>query len=185
MSEAAALDLAAALIGGSDTIITSICSINIYTEISIRDIVPRKYKQGKYIPINRDKYKGDPTKIKYRSSWELQFIKWCDLDKNVLAYSYEELVIPYINPLDGRTHRYFPDFYVKVQTASKQIEQWIVEIKPKKQTEEPKKQKRMTKRYINEVATYAVNYKKWEAAEIWCKKHGFKFVKITEKDLNR
>ena len=33
----------------------------------------KKYKQGKYILINKEKYLGDPTNIIYRSSWEFFF----------------------------------------------------------------------------------------------------------------
>ena len=39
---------------------------------------------------------------------------------------------------------------------------YLVEVKPFKQTKEPKTQKRHTKRYINEVVTYAVNQAKWK-----------------------
>jgi hypothetical protein len=63
------------------------------------------------------------------------------------------------------------------------IETWIVEIKPYAQTKEPVKKKRMTKRYLNEVTTYAINAYKWKAAEDYCKRNGYRFVILTEKEL--
>ncbi len=108
---------------------------------------------------------------------------WCDHTDTVLLWSSEEYVIPYISPLDSKTHRYFPDFYVKIRNVDGKTEEWIVEVKPAAQTKEPKKQKRLTKRYINEVKTYAVNKYKWDYALEWCKDRNFKFVIFTEREL--
>ena len=47
----------------------------------------------------------------------------------------------------------------------------------------PKTQKRMTKRYISEVTTWAVNKAKWKAAEEFCKDNQWEFKIITEKEL--
>ena len=108
--------------------------------------------QGKYRPSYPRKYKGDPSNIIYRSSWEYKFMKWCDYTTSVQEWGSEEIIIPYISPVDGKRHRYFPDFYVRIQNRK-----YLVEVKPFKQTIEPKTQKRNTKRYINEVVTYHVN----------------------------
>ena len=142
--------------------------------------------KGRFKPQNPRKYKGDPTNIIYRSSWELKFMKFCDLREDILQWQSEEFAIPYKHPIDGKFHRYFPDFLVKVKTASNQIETWVVEIKPYAQTREPKKTEsnRITKRYINEVRTYAINKYKWDYAEAWCKDRNYKFVIFTEKELN-
>lgn len=43
----------------------------------------RQYYQGKYKVKNYQKYKGDPTNVIYRSSWELKFLKYCDDNDNV------------------------------------------------------------------------------------------------------
>ena len=112
--------------------------------------------QGKYRVSFPRKYKGDPTNVVYRSSWEYKFMKWCDITPTVQEWGSEEIIIPYVSPVDGRKHRYFPDFYVKIGSKK-----YLVEVKPYKQTKEPKTQKRHTKRYINEVVTYAVNQAKW------------------------
>jgi len=143
----------------------------------------KKYIQGRYKPAFPQKYRGDPTDIVYRSSWELKFMKWCDFNEAVVQWQSEEFHIPYISPIDNRAHRYFPDFLVKVKNAEKKLETWVVEIKPAAQTKEPKKQTRMTKRYINEVKTYAVNKYKWEYALEWCQDRNYKFVIFTEKEL--
>jgi hypothetical protein len=44
-------------------------------------------------------------------------------------------------------------------------------------------QKKKTKRFLQEAATYAVNQEKWRAADIFCQEHGWKFLVLTEKDL--
>ena len=134
--------------------------------------------QGKYRPSYPKKYIGDPSNIIYRSSWEYKFMKWCDYTTSVQEWGSEEIIIPYISPVDGKRHRYFPDFYVKIQNRK-----YLVEVKPFKQTLEPKTQKRNTKRYINEVVTYHVNKAKWKAATEFCKDHSWEFMLITEKEL--
>ena len=134
--------------------------------------------QGKYRASFPRKYKGDHNNIIYRSSWEYKFMKWCDYTTSVQEWGSEEIIIPYISPVDGKRHRYFPDFYVKIQNRK-----YLVEVKPFKQTLEPKTQKRNTKRYINEVVTYHVNKAKWKAATEFCKDHSWEFMLITEKEL--
>lgn len=59
----------------------------------------------------------------------------------------------------------------------------LIEVKPKAQTVEPKKQSTVTKRYLNEVFTWGVNSAKWAAAEEYCKDKGWKFVIMTEKEI--
>jgi hypothetical protein len=135
--------------------------------------------QGKYTPSFPQKYKGDPRNIIYRSSWEYKFMKWCDMTPSVLEWGSEEIHIPYISPVDGKYHRYFPDFYVKIKDRGR----YIVEVKPFYQTQEPKTQTRHTKKYINEVVTYAVNKAKWKAAEEFCNDNSMQFMLITEKEL--
>ena len=89
--------------------------------------------KGKFRPENYKKYKGDYTKITYRSGWELKFMKYLDRQPNVLSWSSEEVIIPYKSPIDNKWHRYYPDFWVKTKQG-----ETLVEIKPKKQTRPPK-----------------------------------------------
>ena len=93
--------------------------------------------KGKYHPTKREKYRGDVNNIIYRSLWERSFMKYCDDNPDVVEWL-EEIVIPYISPIDGKRHRYFPDFYVKTSKGDK----FLVEIKPKRQTKPPKIPKR-------------------------------------------
>ena len=138
----------------------------------------KRYLQGKYRLRLPSKYKGDSRNVVFRSSWEYKFMQWCDSRSVVEEWGSEEIAIPYISPVDGRSHRYFPDFYVKIGKKK-----YIVEVKPFRQTKEPKTQKRMTKSYINEVFTWGVNQAKWKAATEFCKDYGMEFMLITEKEL--
>ena len=135
---------------------------------------------GKYIPTNITKYRGDVYKNVYRSLWERRFMVYCDNTKEILEWGSEEVIIPYISPLDGRMHRYYPDFYIKVRQKDKTIKKMIIEVKPKIQCGPPKTPKRKTKRFINEVRTWGVNEAKWNAALEWCKDRNMEFKILTE-----
>ena len=139
--------------------------------------------KGKYKPSFPDKYKGDPTNIIYRSLWERKFCVYCDTNEKILEWSSEEKCIPYRSPIDGKIHRYFPDFLIKVQESNGSIKKYMIEIKPKKQTAPPIKPQRQTKKYISEVYEYAKNQAKWEAAKDWCEDRGYEFKIITESEL--
>ena len=144
-----------------------------------------KYHQGRYHPKNPKKYLGDPNNIIYRSSWELEFLRWCDKTANVLEYASEEFSIPYLSPKDNRVHRYYPDFLIKVKEDNGSIKKYVIEIKPKRQTQPPKQGARVTKSYINEVTNYAVNQAKWKSARNFCKDNLLEFKIITEDELGR
>ena len=139
--------------------------------------------RGRYIPTHPKKYKGDPSNIIYRSLWERKFMVYCDRNDKILEWGSEEFFVPYRSPLDGKIHRYFPDFYVKVKTPTGN-KKWVVEVKPKAQCKEPvKNPKRRTRKWLNEVFTYAVNQAKWKSAEEFCKDHGMEFKIFTEDHL--
>ena len=137
--------------------------------------------KGWFTPHNPSKYKGDATNIVYRSSWELRVMKYLDEQPNVIWWASEELPIPYKSPIDQKVHRYFPDFVARIRQPDKEVTV-VMEVKPHKQTQLPT-QKRKTQRFLQEVATYAVNQEKWRAADLFCKEHGWKFMLITEKEL--
>tara|TARA_B100000287_G_scaffold73803_1_gene65492 strand:- start:2963 stop:3403 length:441 start_codon:yes stop_codon:yes gene_type:complete len=138
--------------------------------------------KSRYKPENPRKYKGDYKNIICRSSWERKFCRWCDLNESILEWGSEEFFIPYRAP-DGKVRRYFPDFIMKVKESNGQVKTYVIEVKPLKQTKPPKKKKRVTKSYIYECTTYAVNQAKWKAADEWCKDHKIEFKIITEKEL--
>lgn len=138
--------------------------------------------KGRFIPKNPKKYNGDPNNIIYRSSWEVRVMKYLDENPNVIWWASEELPIPYRSPIDNRVHRYFPDFIVKVRRKDGLVMTYILEVKPESQTKMPV-QKRRTKKFLQEAATYAINQEKWRAADIFCKEHGWQFKILTENDL--
>jgi len=139
--------------------------------------------KGYFVPINPQKYVGDPDNIIYRSSYELKFMKWCDNNKSVIKWASEELAVPYISPIDKKYHRYFIDFLIEVQDREGKIKKYMVEVKPYKYTQPPVPQARKTKRFISEVKQWGVNQAKWEAASTYASKQGWQFIIITEKEL--
>ena len=135
--------------------------------------------KGQFTPKYPKKYIGDPSKITYRSMWERNVMKWLDEKANVEEWGSEELAIPYEHPIRGGRARYYPDFIIKFPDGTMKV----VEIKPKKETVKPEKPSRQTKKYLNEVMTFAINSQKWEAAEEVCKKNGLIFEIWTEDTL--
>ena len=141
-------------------------------------VYAKEIYKGKFFPRNPMKYLGDLKSIVYRSSYELKFMNWCDLNESVKGWASEEIAIPYRNPLDNKVHRYMVDFYIEVDKKK-----YLIEVKPERFTKPPDTQKRKTKRYIQEVAQYGVNEAKWKSAKEFCKKQNMEFIIITEKDL--
>ena len=135
---------------------------------------------GQFKPSNPQKYVGDYKNIIYRSSWEARVMNWLDKNPSIVSWASEEVVIPYVSPVDGRWHRYFPDFVVKVKDKNGTLKTLMLEVKPKKQTKEPEIQRRVTKRYIAEVTTWGVNQAKWKAATEYCLDRNWEFKLITE-----
>jgi hypothetical protein len=139
--------------------------------------------KSKYKPNYPNKYKGDTNNIICRSSWERRFCSWCDLNENIIEWGSEEFWIPYLSPVDNRVHRYFPDFIIKVKESTGQIKTYVIEVKPKRQTQPPKPKSRVTKGVLYEAKTYAVNQAKWKAAVEFCKDRMIEFKIITEDEL--
>lgn len=138
---------------------------------------------GLFKPRNPHKYIGDPNNIVYRSSWEVKVMNWLDLNDNILSWASEELTIPYKSPIDGRWHRYFPDFLVKMKTKDGKIKTIMMEVKPKKETTPPPRPKRITENYVKAVKTWGVNEAKWKAAIEFCDDRSWEFRVITEDHL--
>lgn len=142
-----------------------------------------KYYKGKFKPINPAKYKGDSTNIIYRSMWEFRVMRYFDSNQSVIQWSSEEIAIPYKSPIDGKWHRYFPDFVIKVKDKNNNIKVFVVEVKPENQTKPPKVKTKITKKYITEVATWGINSSKFKAADEYCKDRGWSFQILTERTL--
>jgi hypothetical protein len=115
-------------------------------------------------------------------------MSWCDSREFVLEWSSEEVVVPYISPVDGRPHRYFVDFWVKMVDTNGKITETLYEIKPKSQSLKPtapkNKNRKAQQRYLNEIETYVVNQAKWKAAKAFAVSRGLDFFVLTEEELN-
>lgn len=130
----------------------------------------------KYTPQNLKKYIGDSSKIVCRSLWERNVCKFCDQTESVVKWSFEEIIIPYFNPIDKKMHNYYPDFLIQFKDKES-LKTWMVEVKPKKQT--------MLKENASkkEKLTWIMNNAKWEAAKHYCQKNNMEFKIITEKEI--
>lgn len=106
-----------------------------------------------------------------------------DLHSSVLWWSSEEKVIPYRSPIDGRVHRYYPDFLIGTRTADGRTQTVMIEVKPHRETMEPAKKDKINKRYIQEVYTWGKNSAKWKAAEEYCRDRGWTFQIMTEREI--
>ena len=84
-------------------------------------------------------------------------------------------------PVDHKSHRYFPDFIIKVKESNGQVKKYLIEVKPKKQ-QSHQLRKKSTKSYIYECTTYAVNQAK-ESSKEWCDDRRIEFKLITEEEL--
>jgi hypothetical protein len=145
----------------------------------------RAWKQGIYAPNHPDKYTGTYP-IVYRSGLERDVMAFFDENSNVLEWKSESIIIPYIKPTTGRTHKYYTDFMVRIKDRTGVERKYIIEVKPYKQTLPPTTGgNKKPRTVLTEQLNWAVNSAKWSAAEAWCKKNGYIFSKITEKDIKQ
>jgi hypothetical protein len=141
--------------------------------------------KGLYTPINVEKYLGDPTKIRFLSSWELRFMDFCDKNPNILLWGSEEFKIPYMNPIKKKVCSYYPDFIVKYKDRNGNVLTEVIEIKPACQdpnrvvSNKGKRKKPSTYDTVQMV----INQAKWTAAKAYCESHGVKFRVLTEREL--
>lgn len=149
--------------------------------------------QGQFRPGNIKKYTGDVNNIVFRSGMELCLFKYLDGNPNIVGWSSEETIIPYILPtIDQKTkkvvnkmHRYFMDVKAEVRMKDGTTKTYLIEVKESTQTRPPKLPKtgKKTARFLREQQTYNVNHVKWETAEKVCQKMGWEFLIMTEKQL--
>lgn len=107
--------------------------------------------------------------------------KYLDLNKNVIKWASEEMSVPYYSHVNKKWRKYYPDFICEIKDKQGKIQTYMLEVKPLRQTKQP--EKKVGKKYLNEMATYSINKSKWEAAEKFCNENGWIFKLITEKDL--
>jgi len=135
-----------------------------------------RWAQGDYTIINREKYAGNGTP-RYRSGWELSFMKFCDSNDHVLQWASESIAIPYRHPLTGKMTQYIPDFLITYRTRDNTIKAELIEIKPKKQSVIESKMSNRDR------AVVAINYSKWDAATKWARRNGLTFRVINETQM--
>jgi hypothetical protein len=135
-----------------------------------------RWAQGNYVIINREKYAGNGTP-RYRSGWELSFMKFCDTNDHVLQWASESIAIPYRHPLTGKMTQYIPDFLITYRNRDNTMRAELIEIKPKSQSVIESKMNSRDR------AVVAINYAKWDAATKWARKNGLSFRVITENDM--
>ncbi len=133
------------------------------------------YSQGFYTILNPEKYVGKGTP-KYRSGWELTFMRFCDNHPSVVSWASECVRIPYKNPFTGRDTYYVPDFLVTYQVNGVNRAE-LIEIKPKAQAVMELARSQQEKMAV------ALNMCKWQAAQLWCKRMGATFRILTEEDI--
>lgn len=138
--------------------------------------------RGKFSPVNKHKYAGDHRKIRYLSSWELRLFMWCDNSPNVVRWNSEDVIIPYLSPIDNRIHRYLVDVYVEVLQTDGSIKKKLIEVKPKKECSPPRKSKNMVS-YYKRLRTWKVNQAKWESARRVADLNNMTFHLVTEHEL--
>lgn len=136
-----------------------------------------KFANGKFVITNPEKYVGNhqPT---YRSSWEWQFMRFCDQDPRILKWASEAVKIPYKDPFTGRNTVYVPDFFIQYADKNGVMQVELIEVKPQSQTIFERAGKNR-----NNQLQWAKNQVKWRAAQNWCSRQGIKFRVLTENDL--
>ena len=135
-----------------------------------------RWAQGNYVIINREKYAGNGIP-RYRSGWELSFMKFCDTNDHVLQWASESIAIPYRHPITGKVTQYIPDFLITYRNRDNTVRAELIEIKPKSQSVIESKMNSRDR------AVVAINYAKWDAATKWARKNGLTFRVITETDM--
>jgi hypothetical protein len=135
-----------------------------------------RWAQGNYVILNCEKYAGNGTP-RYRSGWELSFMKFCDTNDHVLQWASESIAIPYRHPITGKMTQYIPDFLITYRNRDNTVRAELIEIKPKSQSVIESKMNSKDR------AVVAINYAKWDAATKWARKNGLSFRVITENDM--
>ena len=133
------------------------------------------YIQGAFKPQHPTKYIGKHTP-RYRSGWELAFMRMCDNHPNILAWASEAHRIPYINPVTGKKTSYVPDFFMIYADKNGKKHAEIIEVKPNSQV-------MGNARSTHDKMHAVVNEAKWKMARQWAYQQGMGFRVITENEM--
>lgn len=145
----------------------------------------RGYKQGYYIPTNKEKFVGHLNKegVPYRSSLELKFMRLIDANPNVEKWTYEhpDTKISYFDPMMQKQRTYYPDFWMQMRVKG-ELKTFLIEVKPYSQTQIPKRSVKKSKStYSRELQTNLNVEVKRRSAEKFCAERGWKYLFVTEK----
>jgi len=158
-----------------------------------------KYKQGLYVPKNKEKlikansYGG----VFYRSGLEQKMMIYLDSNENIKAWSAEYIRIPYqkteynntTQELETTTHNYYPDFYYELVRSDGSVSKVVAEVKPSNETTEPILPQNATakqlKNFEYSLKMWNKNLSKWKYMIEYCERKGFEFIIITEQHLSR
>lgn len=158
---------------------------------------PGKYKQGLYIPKNKNKLIKSNSQggVFYRSGLEHKMMIYLDNNDSIKSWGAEHLRIPYekteynnkTKQLETTSHGYYPDFYYELTRSDGTISKVVAEVKPFSETEEPKLPSNPTSKQLKNFE-YALkmwnkNLSKWQYMIEYCERKGFEFIIITEKIL--
>lgn len=165
-------------------------------------IFRKSYRQGQYVPVHPEKCLNTNGKIsakppEYRSSWELKFMRYCDIRDRVLEWGSEIIKIPYYSEVDGKTHQYVTDFYFVCRPVHGEgVQKYICEVKPKSQVanldengdvvypDPPKvKSQKALQAWQERCNVIRINNCKWQAARKWCRENGFIFKILSEEQV--
>jgi hypothetical protein len=133
--------------------------------------------KGYFSPKHPEKYLGDPSKIRFLSSWELSFMNMLDTNPFIIEWASEEFRIPYFKPTTQKIHHYIPDFFIMYMDKDGKVHKEIIEIKPLKQAVITKKMS------TYDAVNVAINRAKWTACKSFCDNHGITFRVLTEHEL--
>ena len=134
-----------------------------------------KYQQGLFEMKNPSKYIGKHTP-RYRSSWELKFMRVLDAHPNIIAWASESHRIPYVNPLTRKSTVYVPDFFMVYEDKAGNRKAEFIEIKPAGQIMGKAKS-------VQQKAAAIINEAKWQAARAFAERQGVGFRVLTENEL--
>lgn len=158
---------------------------------------PLKYRQGLFVPKNKDKVikLNNNGGLYYRSGLEHRLMVYLDNKTDVIRWGSENIKVPYIKKVwesklqsfKETEHNYYPDFYYELRKSDGSTSRVVVEVKPKSETIEPKIPINPTAKQLKNLEyslkMYTTNLAKWKYMIEYCKIKGFEFIILTEEHL--
>lgn len=160
---------------------------------------PTKYKQGLFVPNNKDKVIKLNSKggLYYRSGLEQRMMIYFDNNDRIKNWGAEHITIPYektewnaeLQSFKTTEHNYYPDFYYELVREDGGLSKVVAEVKPASETVEPKLPNNPTAKQLKNfeyaMKMYNKNLSKWNYMIEYCDRKGFKFIIITEETLKK